>query len=190
MLSIATETQTTFAPKEMRRPWTFPAHEFETGTGFIGISGNWNIPGGYNDTELAVLLMDTHFEGMPLFSTKTYSLSIEQASNLLDQFKALNPALEDIDADRSETFDIFNIIMGVLSGFNADDIGFFVERDRKKRNAEITELDFKVMRSQEKTRTAQLSDQAGAPIHWVPSPNTFENIRKQVQQRDLSAQPS
>lgn len=88
---------------------------------------------------------------------------------LWDELVSLNPVLEKVKFDRMQGHQIHEAMMGVSSGFNVDDINYFLRRPPGYRPGSPEDLD----------KTA-IAAKAGMRPGWRPSPETRAHIMQQL----------
>ena len=98
-------------------------------------------------------------------------------SQLWAQLVDRNPRLNAVTLREDSRLDLSHAVQGVASGFNVNDINFFLELDRKGVPAGAY-LDKNV-------ETREIYDwirkETGCDdIRWVPSPPTFREIKRQL----------
>jgi hypothetical protein len=96
----------------------------------------------------------------------------------------LNPTLKEqlVYNDRSAE-DVCNVLRGVMSGFNVDDINYYIAQDHKKAwRVDATE---KERADHQDLLTAIACNVCSrhAYIGWMASPETLEHIKEQLMER-------
>lgn len=93
----------------------------------------------------------------------------------------LNPQTEKVVFDRNDVEQTYQALLGVTSGFNIDDINFFLDLSRQgfPPGAHSRTLPgYNEMRLNVESR-------AGTPLYWVASMNTLKKIKQQLDTREF-----
>ena len=101
-------------------------------------------------------------------------------NDLWRRLNTLNSGLGAVALRRKDPRDMYYALMGVTSGFNADDINFFLERYRQGVPAWAY--------SQSLPRLKQLYDEIetrAESMQWVAAPATLEKIKSKLDKRDV-----
>lgn len=153
-----------------------PAVIFEEETGLTGISNQWNLPRGLSYAAFEQLLF-------PSLQCITKENKVEQLSepakfyalqNVYDDLVALNPLLGKLNSMRDNPHQLKNIIFGVSSQFNLDDIIYFnttTVDDREK--PDVVSLE------------NAIAIRTGTQVRWQPSPTTLKNILHQMRDHPI-----
>ena len=168
------------------------AHDFEERTGASGIAGRYILPAGMEEPSLESFI-DRSFDQAIEHAESGRETPNEALLNLLsvmDQIRDLNAGngLEHIPVNRGEAFEVGHFLMGVVSGYNADDIRYYLHE-----RAEAPSPDyFEEVLTRGGTLTREmpghedylyhlnvqaLEDKIGVPIRWFPSPKTIHKMK-------------
>jgi len=122
----------------------------------IKIYQDWNLP--------PMKSLNKYWKKLPSWKF------LEENKNhpLFDEFVELNPELKIFN--QHNQYDKQNVICGVLSKFNLDDIVYYIVVSMKDRPNFIIEYQRK------------LEKMIGYGFQWICSPNTLEEIEKQYKQ--------
>jgi hypothetical protein len=170
--------------------WSFPVHEFEKETGITGISRDYVIPEGYTATSMGEYLNEAAYRPNAKEALLYHDLSkfktlfktamrgnlqkngwIYKMVQALNDLEKLNPELQTLEYDRNNVDDMYHVALGICSGFNPDDIQYFVSK-RHQLSAEES-LNFHAQKM-------ALRRKIGAEMLWVTSPETYKKIKKQA----------
>lgn len=95
----------------------------------------------------------------------------------------LNPILKKIPYNRDSHVAHFRVIMGVVSGFNVDDISYFMRS--------ISRNGSPALNSRKKSPTKQMIafiEAAGRPpMQWAPSRKTLEKICQRIKRKEYES---
>jgi hypothetical protein len=94
---------------------------------------------------------------------------------------ALNPALEDVELDKDRLEDILDAHMGATSGFNVDDINFYIEQRHLLRKPALHARGMLVHGD----RIKRIEAASKTPVSWVPSPRTAVRMEKALHKKGL-----
>jgi hypothetical protein len=190
-------------------PARHPAHRFEEKHGVSGIAGDyvfprdmtaaayedyytWEFsphggiarhPGVFRDHDAPESKLNNLKPG-PVARYVAEKASPEYRALLAEgwrQLEAANPVLKKLDFDRSNGGEMYNALMGVTSGFNPDDINFYLklQRDNVLPGLHIqTAPAFKVHMEWMENRMS-VCDRPG----WIPSLPTLEKIRSEFREK-------
>lgn len=181
--------------------WDFPAHKFEQQTGITDIAQTWQTPKGLTLAELGVSWRNRFRE-----SATSDSAEFPNAQMLKEfaEIVRLNPQLKSLDCDLNEQGIMYHIILGVASGYNFDDIQWFLDQNQARikqdeyiRSLSEEKLDklffekFGITRDEaanldfsNKTEETSFADWSaeeralGAKAKWITSPWTELKIRE------------
>ena len=166
-----------------------PAVVLEKKYGISGISQQYVMPNGRDSLSMeadysednkrraygavvALLLIEDrkHFKS---FLRKVWSRTLshdywrnkmkEDVRNLIQ----LNPVLKEIQCDLNDPHNMYNLILGVTSELNTDDIQYFLDCENGRQD-----------RMEVLAATSKLRESKGIDIQWVPSPKTLAKITK------------
>ena len=129
-----------------------PAIMFEESENISGIAHHYILPDGYDDWSLEREI--------------DYNLrSLDDKLDLLDDLAVLNPELLELDYDRDDYEDVKNILYGVTSAFNLDDIQFFLNSGDTPSSLKKRYVEAQAYQSALDIR-----------LHWIPAPKTLQKI--------------
>ena len=140
-----------------------PARQFEKAYGLSGIAGKYRFP-----------------KSLPAQKIEDDGYWKEDYESLTKTWKKLtdrNPCLKNIKVTEGSRHDFANAVLGVSSGFNVDDINFFLEMSKKGIPAGkyVSEQpEFKKIYDWIRQATGR------DDIFWVPSLPTFKKIKRQL----------
>jgi hypothetical protein len=153
--------------------WVFPALEFEKATGMRGIGHIYKMPGGITMREAFVHLKnilgnrDFYEFIKAAFAKNALSAKNNEVMTKIGKFAReiidLNPELKKVSFDKEDAIETEDFIAGVLSGYNPEDIDFFLS-------------DYEWDHEREK-RVWLLQVTIGRSIEWAASDLTLEKIR-------------
>lgn len=173
---------------------THPALQFQRANNLRGIAGRYYIPDGKTAAQYEKAMsrkMHDHVEqemakcgatpyeywataerlGLPGFLEKSWDKLVE-----------LNPVLKDVKVNRSSVEDVYNAHIGVTSGFNVDDLNFFLEQ--KHTGQGLPALQARNM-PVHGARVARIESVAAVSFSWVASPKTAKKIEARFKRRGL-----
>ena len=173
-----------------------PALEFQTGNHLRGIAGRYVIPGNYTAPE---------YEDMT--SRKMHDAAAAMAGGDIPRFafwdiieKApppeflakswnrlvrLNPVLKKVRLDKTNAEDMYNAHLGVTSGFNVDDINFFLEQKKVGEGLPAKQAREMPVHGD---RVKRIDAIALTPMFWVASPKTAEKIEERLLRHKAEAE--
>lgn len=144
--------------------WEQPARDFEGEYEITGISRQYKMPNDQTEREIAKI---TKFDKA--------SLNINITRNLLDDLIKLNPELQKISYDPNDCSHTSNIIDGITSGFNPNDINYFIRTNTPTING---------LRSEEQTlrflTKMAYEEKLNVSTSMMPSPETWETIQQKL----------
>ncbi|MEZ0224353.1 MAG: hypothetical protein ACAH83_07370 [Alphaproteobacteria bacterium] len=166
---------------------THPALRFQRQNNLRGIAGRYFIPDGKTAAQYEKWMsrrMSAHvgremkkrnateFDywavaedlGLPPFLEKSWDRLVE-----------LNPALKDVKLNKSGVEDVYNAHIGVTSGFNVDDINFFLKQKHIGDGLPAKQAREMPVHG---ARLARIRAAAEAEMFWVVSPATAKKIEK------------
>ena len=166
---------------------THPALRFQRDNHLRGIAGRYFIPDGKTAAQYEKWMsrkMSAHVGaeikkrnatdydywpiaedlGLPAFLEKSWDRLVE-----------LNPALEQVKLNRACVEDVYNAHIGVTSGFNIDDINFFLKQKHIGEGLPARQSHEMPVHG---ARLARINAAAEAQMYWVVSPATAKKIEK------------
>lgn len=99
----------------------------------------------------------------------------------ISAFKRRNPELKVVRLDRDNLRHLYDMTMGVVSGFNPQDIDFFVNEFTKN-------SDFMSRLQTLRERSARVFG-VEIPKTWIPSPHTAERIERACDRKEKKLTP-
>lgn len=142
-----------------------PALEFAEKAKLADIGQNWHLPAGLDAPTIeayALVLRWATQQGRITADRYNQRLSV-----LCQTLEDLNPVLATLTYDRRDCLRMFDVALGVTSGFNADDIQFFLDGNYYSL----------AMQNRDYARQNNLAKQVtGVDMFWVPSPKTLHRI--------------
>ncbi len=166
-----------------------PAHDFETATGFAGIARSYAMPYGTdqmvesyiksqaNKLEIGPYVREgsqwSLFDALTRLARgkKHRAKLLEFLQPLARDFIELNPELKKVRLDVKSVRELYHFCLGVVSGFNPDDLNFFTEKNRTpSENLQPLFNDVAACYGRH------------ARIEWVCSPETINSIKLQLAQ--------
>lgn len=178
--AVKARLYSTLKPQE----WSYPARMLEETAGIQGISARWNMPEGKTEHEIGLETEELFIRTGPGFgfynlrTCKTLFRKLatgqfegadwkKQAHDRLLQIIELNPQLSAVRYNPDSENSILIFLYGITSGFNAQDIDYFLNRTEEERTSD-------------EEIQQQLSKEIGHKILWFPSPQTREQIRQAI----------
>lgn len=184
------------AAEELSR---LPAHRFELETGLTGLAGNYRFPGSLRAKDFE----DRYFwgnKGTPPAFLKETSLPEKEIDvralggidhavahsspgfrhvmlQLWDKMVRLNPPLAAVAVDRANPNHVYDALHGAASGFNPDDINFYL-RTRW--------IEGKMPALLIASGTRAVENLCGVMPEWITSPQTLDKIGEQLGRGKLS----
>jgi hypothetical protein len=156
-----------------RDDWTYPAYEFERMTGAKHVAKWYRMPEGKPILDVATDMI-THIHAIE--EDAEYKTV---ARGYIAQLEALNPELENLRYDDDDGQDLANVLLGVLSSINLDDMQFFIDTTGKKgaeRDPAMSDMGaggiYRLMLNNIYTELHGLHG------GWVLSPQTFDRLRE------------
>ena len=147
-----------------------PARDFESRTRFKGIAGRYIFPQGVKPLVLEEELV----------RTKKGESFEAKFGGVFRDLLILNPDLHRLRFDKSSPRQFYSTMLGITSGFNVDDINYFVDLISKGEPPAFH------LRSDPRLNALfrQAEHRADAPIEWVPSPETLGTVHRKLDARD------
>lgn len=163
--------------------WVFPAREFEQQTGMTGLSRSYKTPKGQDETDLASqwyeiygrrkygVIFDQNISYVARYFNNL-AHGIRESEDWEDELRTtvaelirLNPELSIVRYNPDDIEQTFRVLDGALSGFNPDDINYYVnEWEQADRNYSNAYKDL-------------LEEHLPANIYWIASPATLQKIK-------------
>lgn len=141
--------------------WIYPAKELEEKLNLSGISREYKMPNGKTMLRVAK-------------ETLYQDKNVTELNAVLKEIIALNPELSTISYDKTHERNIVDFIMGITSGFNPDDISFYLQTQPKDYNHVLTKAQL------ERLAVCDIfSEKLETPLGWIPSKQTLEKITQQ-----------
>jgi hypothetical protein len=161
-------------PKRSSGTFTQPAIAFEKATGLNGISQTYRLPGDVTIREiqgLADVLRVMAKRGEMPQETATDHLRRVAAA-----IEALNPDIVALRFDRDNPQKLFDVLLGVASAFNPQDIQYYLDGNTAFSSYSIPSYHEKILRIH-------------GPIDWAPCPETLDLIleKQRIKLDDLFA---
>jgi hypothetical protein len=170
-----------------------PARKFELFNHIRGIAGRYKIPQGMTakqyEEKHRLLMQETLLTSVPNKDIAPHILwqetrTIQPPAFLQeswDRLVKLNPILKTIKMNSDNTRDLYNAHMGVTSGFNTDDINFYIERDNDGGQAAKQAREMPVHGDMLK----RINAVSATHLNWVPSPQTAQKIEAGFKRRGM-----
>lgn len=166
---IASHMSTVFNQAHDHRLSCQPAAQFADHAHLRGIAGRYVFSKGVtpNEIENVLIQIGQKSDVMPLYR------------KLWAHLKSMNPELKKIRLRKDNVENIRDAIMGVSSGFNIDDIVYFLKLRRQNILAALYN------RTQPNTFSmiSEIEERSGATMYWVASPQTLTKIRDRLRRR-------
>jgi hypothetical protein len=173
---------------------THPALRFQRDNNLRGIAGRYYIPDGKTAAQYEKAMsrrMHAHVEaemkkrnatefdywrvaesmGVPAFLEKSWGKLV-----------ALNPALKKVKFDRRCVEDAYNVHIGVTSGFNVNDINFFIRQRHVGEGLPALQSHRMPVHG---ARLDRINAAAESQMFWVASPATAKKIEKRFRRKGL-----
>jgi hypothetical protein len=172
---------------------THPARKFEVFNHFRGIAGRYKIPDGmtakhyeqkHHDRLQEALLASVPDKDIVLHVLWQGTRTLPVPDFLHESWRRLvklNPILKTIKMNPDNTRDLYNAHMGVTSGFNVDDINFYIERDNDGGQAAKQAREMPVHGAMLK----RINAVSATHLNWVPSPQTAQKIEAGFKRRGM-----
>ena len=146
-----------------------PALQFEKQNGLNGIAGQYTMPENVRpfDLERVLVKAAATVAALPLYA------------DLWERLEAANPELKNISIQPEDPLCMDYALMGVVSGFNVDDINFFLKGHKEG----IPSYTYSQSPPRFKRLYKEITQRTGG-INWIPAPATLEKIKSQLDKRD------
>ena len=161
--------------------YSSPALQFEVVAGITGIHAPWRMPDGQPHSQVESQRFEDVF--VLLKSAESLFRRIDKAAHQrvlahFDAMLALNPGLKGLRRFRENPRKLTDVVMGITSQFNVQDIVHFLSVPYREynKNPKITQL---ILANERR---------AGARIFWKPSPNTLGRISRALDRHPRCAQ--
>jgi hypothetical protein len=168
------------------KQYPFMTEASPQGQGLHDLGTHYRLPDGLNAQTLEVYtgLLGAMHTSDRLSNSKTRALMEEKTGEILDAVIALNDELKPFAIHRGDMKRMNTVLGGVTSGYNADDIAFYIKAETEKNMGEIRrDPSYKNVREGIERETGHLG--------WFVSPKTMERIQKQLdERRPGSARPT
>jgi hypothetical protein len=171
-----------------------PALQFSRANNLRGIAARYRIPGGeiasiYEDEmwrkmEAVVTLQAaaTNMVGQNFWSIAETMQPPAFLKKSWDKLVKLNPRLKDIRMNKNAAADMLNAHLGVTSGFNVDDINFYIEQQHTGEGKPAMQAR---RMPDHGGRLARIEAVAQEDLQWVASPATAKKIEQRFKRRGL-----
>lgn len=167
-----------------------PSIEFEQQNDLTDIGGYYNMPRGMSAAEYEDWFWGTNTaqleaKDVAIGDGKRYMSAKQPSSHVMNswlELKALNPELENVRLDENLHYDVYCAVMGVTSGFNIDDINFFLEQLYVGHGYPAVQGRNMPTHGERLERIEDVSEER---MSWVPSPRTAQRIESQFQAKGL-----
>ncbi|MBK6896927.1 MAG: hypothetical protein IPH06_10090 [Alphaproteobacteria bacterium] len=155
---------------------TLPAHAFEQETGMTGISYSYVLP---EDLQPENTRPESSFHSLVNVWDAAAQNRLYQ---MVDETLALNPGsgLERIPLDRTSPQAIQDFLHGVVSGFNADDIHYYLSLHGLLSSGNDDAGFQKIPGYKDRIAQAALEHRLGHQLGWLASPQTIDRIKQQA----------
>ena len=174
-----------------------PALLFQTENRLRGIAGRYVIPGNrtaseyedhiWNEVEGALKHRLAGYHPQGIWSVLVKSPPPAVLRDSWNELLRLNPQLKGVKVNRKNGADLLEAHTGVTSGFNVDDINFYLEQ--LKTGERLPSKQSRAM-PVHGDRIARVEAAAGKHMYWVASPQTVEKIEARFRRRGLFKPPS
>lgn len=147
--------------------WEYPARNFEKQAGIDGISRTYKMP---EDKTMIRIAKQTGFE------IGKGGTTLDHLNEIADKIIQLNPDLLEVKYSRDNPQDVRDLIFGVTSAFNPEDINYFINTNSKH------EVDKPLpYRMAKRLIVANLyEEKTGVFLTWIPSPETLNIISSKL----------
>ena len=165
---------------------------FEERTGISGIAGRYALPAGMEEPALESFIARGFDQAIAHKESgrETPNQALLNLLSVLDQIRTINAGsgLEAIPVDRDDPYAAGHFLMGVVSGYNAEDIGYYLHERPEAPSPEY----FQEVLARGGTLSREmpgyegyvahlqvlaLEDKIGVPIAWQASPKTVDKIK-------------
>lgn len=148
---------------------SFPSEEFSNATG-IKVYNDWNIPG--DRIALNHMIRELNPNKQVVYPTKKQR--INHLENLWRAFAERNPEVKDLPRSENELLDKWNIMYGMVSKFNFDDIAQFIYEPGTAKDSKFDE------------RKKNIVSILGVRMNWVPSDKTLDYVESEMKKRFIN----
>lgn len=133
-----------------------------------GVSGDYLLPRGLSAPVLETYAM---VAANIIYRKNDQTLALHYLNDLITRLEELNPALTTLTYNRSNIKHCHDAVLGVTSGFNTDDIQFYLDGNYYKKSMENP-----AYAAKHGAVVTHLNDDR---LYWVPSPKTLDRILAQ-----------
>jgi hypothetical protein len=164
-----------------------PALEFQTQNHLRSIAGRYRIPGNYTapeyeDVTSAMVIAETKAMVTPADKRSHWNVleriaPPEPLKKSWNRLVRLNPVLKGVKFDRNNGEEMYNAHLGVTSGFNVDDMNFFLEQKRVGEGLPAKQAHEMPVHGD---RLLRIEGMAKTPMFWVASPKTAEKVEARL----------
>lgn len=172
-----------------------PVVNFEKETGLAGISGKYKMPDGKTHETVefehqkesrkyifATARIKEYASFLPSHINKQLAVIAEEGQKVclpkmlknFDKLVKLNPELKKLEVDRTDIEKVNDVIFGITSRFNVDDINGFLKREEFYSETKESKLH------------NEMEERTGVDIQWHPCLSTLKKIEIQVYKKEKS----
>jgi hypothetical protein len=164
-----------------------PALEFQTNNHLRGIAGRYQIPGNYTAPEYedktsreirrAAKEMNGGVEAFNFWAVLEKNRPPKFLTKSWNKLVRLNPQLKKVKFDKTNAEEMYNAHLGVTSGFNVDDINFFMEQKKVGEGLPAKQAHEMPVHGD---RLNRIDNMAKTPMFWVASPKTAVKVEERL----------
>lgn len=158
---------TRVAPREYE--FSKPAKRLEQRHGLSGIAQDYRLPFGLSEIDLQVFCMLARALRSDLQDSTTL---VPSTKPLIDKVIRLNPNLHHLRFDKTDSKAVYDVLLGVASGFNPTDIQHFIDGNNGVKSRALPGYQDKLNEI----------DKSLGPhtVCWIPAPATLDKIISQL----------
>lgn len=170
----------------------YPARRFELSNNLRNIAGHYKIPNGmtadaYEKRIRKKLDKEVNLEAQRKNITGGFRIVLKMMKSPkfhLDSWHKLvrlNPVLTDVQIDKENAMDLFNAHFGVTSGFNIDDINFYIAQEHR---GVLPAQDARAMPDHGE-RLKRIEAVSKTSVNWVMSPKTARKVENRLKRHKI-----
>lgn len=149
----------------------FPSLELQEEMNVTDIAKQWILPVGWSEQKIGNFIYQCRCKYKKDSHSKYHIVKIKE---LYNELVKLNPVLKNIDCTTTRNYR--DVIHGVGSKFNYEDIKYFIEKWLKDKYFTTEEAE------EYRKKLRELEVKYCLSIHWIPAPSTFQKIKDYLTQ--------